>query len=172
MKKFITVILAVCFIFSLSGCSFLKDVSDMAQNEIPQAKTFKADGLSIDLTTDFLNMDFINKEYNFIIGNDDLTVMGEKWLNTETELGDFTVGEFAEYHRFLLEKINPTILNDMDGIPTMKYTTTADDGGEITAAVMYYKATDGFWIVTFAADTDKFLKLYDEICTYAKSVKV
>ena len=68
MKKFITVILAVCFILSLSGCSFLKDVSDMAQNEIPQAKTFKADGLSIDLTTDFLNMDFVDKDYNFIIG--------------------------------------------------------------------------------------------------------
>ena len=172
MKKLIAVILAVCFIFSLSGCSFLKDVSDMAQNEIPQAKTFKADGLSIDLTTDFLQMDFVDKDYNFIIGNDDLTVMGEKWLNSDTELGDFTVGEFAEYHRFLLEKINPTILNDMDGIPTMKYTTTADDGGEITAAVMYYKSDDSFWIVTFAADTDKFLKLYDEICTYAKSVKV
>lgn len=167
MKKILAVLMAILLIFTLCACDFLKDVKDMAENEVAQPKTFEAEGISIGLTTDFLQMDFVDKDYDFIFGDKTLTVMGEKWLNSETELGDFTVAEFAEYHRFLLEKINPTALSDLEGIPTMQYTTE-----DITAAIMYYKATDCFWIVTFACDSDKFTNIYDDITQYAKSVVV
>ena len=172
MRKIFATLMAVYLIFSLCGCDFLKDVSDKAANDVAKPKTFEMDGVSIELTTDFLQMDFVDEDYDFIIGDETLTIMGEKWLNSDTELGDFTVQEFAEYHRFLLEKVNPTILNDMDGIPTMKYTTSKNKDEDITAAVMYYKADDCFWIITFACNSDEFLKIYNDICEYAKSVKV
>ena len=172
MKKFFAVILMLLLTVALCGCDFLKDVNDMAENPVAKPKTFEAEGISIELTTDFLQMGFVDEDYDFIIGDKTLTVMGEKWLNSETELGDFTVNEFAEYHRFLLEQINPTELSDLDGIPTMQYKTPADDGGNITAAVTYYKTEDCFWVVTFAADSEKFSKIYDDICKYAKSIVV
>ena len=100
MKKFFAVLMVVLLTFSLCGCDFLKDVSDMAQNKVAQAKTFEFDGLSIDLTTDFMRMNFVDEDYDFIVGTVGITIMGAKWLNSETELGDFTVTEFAEYHRF------------------------------------------------------------------------
>ncbi len=172
MKKILAVLMALCLIFSLCGCDFLKDVSDKAANDVAKPKTFEMDGVSIELTTDFLQMDFVDEDYDFIIGDETLTIMGEKFLNSETDFGDFSAQEFAEYHRFLLENINPTIISDLEGIPTMKYTTTKDDGKEITASLMYYKAKDCFWILTFATDSDKFLKLNKDINEYAKSVKV
>ena len=172
MRKITAIIITFLLAFAFCGCTTLKDVGDYVENDQPKPKTFEYDGISIDLTADFLRMDFVDEDCDFIIGDGDLTIMGEKWLNSETELGDFTVQEFAEYHRFLLEKINPTILSDLDGIPTMKYTTTGDDGKDITAAVMYYKAKDCFWILTFATDSDIFLKTYDDISEYAKSVKI
>lgn len=172
MKKLFAILLTLSLMFAVCGCDFLKDAADLAANPIAQAKTFEVEGISIDLTTDFLQMDFVNEDYDFIIGDKTLTIMGEKFLNSETELGEFTVNEFAEYHRFLLEKINPTELSDLGGIPTMQYTTSSDDGGNITAAVMYYKAEDCFWVITFAADSEKFSKIYDDICEYAESVEV
>ena len=172
MKKFFAVLMAVLLTFTVCGCDFLKDVSDMVQNEVAQAKTFEFDGLSIDLTTDFMRMNFVDEDYDFIVGTGELTIMGEKWLNSDTGLEEFTASEFAEYHRFLLEKANPTELTDLQGIPTLQYETTGDDGAVIKAAVMYYKSTDGFWLVTFAGNSDDFEKAYNDICVYAQSVNI
>ena len=58
MKKILAVILTfACLAISLSGCTFLKDATDLVLNDEAKAKTFEFDGISIELTTDFLRMD-------------------------------------------------------------------------------------------------------------------
>lgn len=172
MKKVLAILMAFAMIFCVCGCNFAKDIKDKMDNDVPQPKTFEDTGISIELTTDFLRMDFVDEDYDFIIGNEIITIMGEKWSNNETGFEEFGLYEFAEYYRLLFESVNPTIVSDMEGIPTIKYTTTKKDGGDITAAVMFYESADSFWAVTFATDSDEFLKNYDDICKYAKSVKV
>ena len=78
MKKVLALFMVICFMTTLCGCTFLKDVSDLSGKEEP--KTFQFDGVSIELTTEFLRMDFISKDYDFVVGTDDLTVMGERRL--------------------------------------------------------------------------------------------
>lgn len=169
MKKIFAVLLAFCLLFTLVGCDFIKDVAD--STKIEESKVFDFDGISIELTTDFLRMDFVSEDYEFIVGNEDLTIMGIKIPNSETEMSQLTVTEFAENFRSLLMQNNEvTEIAEMDEIPTMQYCEDSDEG-EQTVAMMYYKATDCFWIVCFAAFSDEFDDMYDDICKYAKTVK-
>ncbi len=170
MKKLFAVIVVVCLLLSFGGCDFLRDVADSTKDEQP--KTFDFDGISIELTTQFLRMDFINEDYDFIVGNDTVCIMGFEIPTDDTDLGDLTVLEFAQYFRTLMEEDNPTEVSEMDGIPTLQYTALSDDGEEQTMAVMFYKADDCFWAVCFACATEKFDAAYADICQYAKSVTV
>lgn len=170
MKKILSILMVVCLIFSLSACDFAGDVVDSTLNIKADPKTFEFDGLSIELTTDFLRMDFISEEYDFVVGSEDLTVMGIKWPHTETGLGDLPVIEFAKNFRSLMLESNPTSVTEISGVPYMQY--SADEGdGEQTIGVTFYKNDDCFWVLCFGAPSENFDKEYDNICKYAKSVK-
>lgn len=170
MKKVLSVVVVLVLCLSLCGCAFARDVADSTLNIKEKAKTFYFDGISIELTTDFLQMDFISDDYDFIVGTEDLTIMGIKLLNSETQMGDCTVDEFAENFRSLLLENNPTEIIKIDGIPAMQYISTEGDDVQ-TIAVMYYKGSDCFWVLCFAAESDDFVENYNDICKYAKSVK-
>lgn len=162
--------MVICLMFSLCGCAFLRDVADSTVNNDEKAKVFDFEGLSIELTTDFLRMDFISEDYDVIVGDGEITVMGIKMLNEETQLGDLTVMEFAQNFRSQMEANNPTEITEIDGIPTMQYVSTEGDDVQ-KIAVMYYKASDCFWILCFAVEADDFAENYNDICKYAKTVK-
>lgn len=164
--------MAFCLLFSLCSCDFAKDVADSAINEKAKAKTFELDGVSIKLTTDFLRMDFVSKDYDFVVGDEELTVMGLEMDFDESEVESLTVLEFAEFFRSNMLDSDPTEVEEMSGIPVFEYRADSDDGEELTTAVMFYKGDDCFWAICFAAETDDFDELYDDICKYAKSVKV
>ena len=170
MKRLLVVLLAVCMTFSLCACTFAKDVADSTLNIKAKAKTFEFDGISIELTTDFMRMDFISEEYDFIVGTETLTLMGIKMDNGETALGDMPVKDFAENFRSLMLDSNPTKITLIDNIPTMQY-TASEDGEEQTIAVMFYKASDCFYVLCFGADSEDFNEQYEDICKYAKTVK-
>ena len=170
MKKIFSVVIVLVLCLSLCGCAFMRDIADSSMNIKEKAKTFQFDGLSIELTTDFLQMDFISEDYDFIVGNEDLTVMGIKMPNGETDIGDYTVDEFAEHFRNMMIDSNPTEIIKIDGIPSMQYTSNDGDDTQ-TVGVMYYKGSDCFWILCFATESDDFVENYNDICKYAKSVK-
>lgn len=81
MRKFLSVLMVICLMFSLCGCAFLRDVADSTVNNDEKVKVFDFEGLSIELTTDFLRMDFISEDYDVIVGDGEITVMGIKMLN-------------------------------------------------------------------------------------------
>lgn len=170
MKKIISVLLAVCLLFLLCGCTFFKDINDFALNDEAVEKTFEFDGISIELTTDFLRMDSLKEDYDFVVGTKTLCVLGLKMPDSETELGDFTVKEYAENFHSLVEELGPDEVTEIDGIPTFKYRDT-DEEGEMTLALTFYRGSDCFWVIFFSAETENFDGLYSDICKYAKTVK-
>ena len=102
MKKILALILVACMAFSLCACDFAKDLADSTLNIKAQAKTFDFDGISIELTTDFVRMDFISDEYDFIVGTETLTLMGIKVENEGSALDEIPVKDFAENFRSLI----------------------------------------------------------------------
>ena len=170
MKKILSVLLVVCMLFSLCGCDFIADIADNVINDEVKPKTFEFEELSIELTTEFLRMDFISDDYEFVVGNGEISVFGMKLPFEETELGEYSVQEFAEYFHSAMEEDKPTEVTQIDGIPTFQY-SAVEDGDPQTVAVMMYKAKDCFWILLFGGKTDAFNEEYDNICRYAKSVK-
>ncbi len=131
---------------------------------------FDLDGISIELTSDFLRTDFVNEEFDFIVGTEYLTVMGIKVDDNGSGIIDYSVLEFAEQFRPLLESDDPSDITVTDGIPTFQYRSVSD-GIDQTNAVMFYKGSDCFWVVSFITSTDVFDGTYDEIIKYAKTVK-
>lgn len=170
MKKVLSVLMAFCLIFSLCACDFANDIVDSTLNIKAKSKTFEFDGLSIELTTEFLRMDFVSEDYDFIVGTETLTLMGMKIVHTETDLGELPVIEFARNFRSRMLESNPTAVTEIDGIPTMQY-TAGDEGEKQTIAVMFYKNDDCFWVLCFGASSEDFNEEYDNICKYAKTVK-
>ena len=166
IKKICAFLLALCFVFSLCGCDFLKDISDEALNPTAKSKTFEFEGISIELTTDFTRMNFVSDEYDFVVSGYDVTVCGVKTTKDLSEYPDFSVKDYAETYCELLEADEKSAISEIDGIPTM--TALFED---TKSAIMFYKAEDCFWVVNFAADLDKFDDVYDQICSYAKTVK-
>ncbi len=170
MKRMVSIITVALLLLSLCACDFLKDAADMVENEEAKPKTFAFDGISIELTTDFLRMDFISEEYDFIVGDDVLAVMGMKVAFDDIDISNYTVKEFAENFHQAFEENNPTDLTDLDGIPVFQY-RVIDEEDDQTMAVTFYKAEDCFWLVMFGADTTDFEGVYADVCRYAKSVK-
>ena len=167
MKKLLLLGLALVLCLSLCSCDFLQDVVDRTANEEAESKVFEFDGLSIELTTDFLRMEITGTDYDFIVSDGTVTVMGMKMENAA--LNDLTATEFAEFFCTLMEESNPTPVTHVDGIPTAQYVGT-DDGEQLTIAMMFYKGADCFWLVCFGAESEIFSDVYAAICHYATSV--
>lgn len=167
MKKIIALLMVVCIAFSFCGCVFLKDVADSTKKEQP--KTFEFEDISIELTSDFLRMDFLSDEYDFVVGTKLLTVMGIKAeFDENTEV---SVNDYADAFRSALTDNNTTPISYIEEIPTLQYQTKDNDGNDQKVAVMFYKGTNCFWVICFAASIEKFDDIYNDICKYAKTVK-
>ena len=168
MKKVASILLVLCLVVSLVGCNFLTDIADSTKVEEP--KTFEFDGISIELTTNFLRMEFVSDKYDFIVGDEILSVFGIKTETKGTDLEDMSASEYAQNFRSLMEYCEPTEITFIDDIPTMQY-TEGEAGEEQTCAVTFFKGEKYIWIVCFAAATEDFDDLYEDICSYAKTVK-
>lgn len=169
MKKFLAIIMVVVLSLSFCGCDFLKDVVDSTKGE--KAKTFDFEGISMELTTTYLRMEFISEQYDFIVGNETVSIFGMKVPCSEDELNALSVSEYAQNFHDAMEQDNPTEVTLIDGIPSLQYTAVNEDDEEQTTAVMFYKGKDCFWVICFVTLSQEFEDNYDDICKFAKSVK-
>lgn len=170
MKKIIVCFIAIIMVLSLCACDFAKDLIDSSLNITARAKTFQCGSLSIELNSEFLTMNFIDDSYDFIWGTDEITVMGIFSEFDKETLDNMTALDYATIFRDQIAHVDPTEIADLDGIPTMQYTTTEDDD-ETTVLIACYEATDGIWVVMFGVDADDYTEYYASICEYAKTVK-
>lgn len=170
MRKISAVLLVFCLMLSLCACDFLKDVTDMALNETEKPKTFDLDGVTIELTTNFIRMDELDDGYDFIVGDPEISILGTKVPFDEYDIGECSVMDYAQSYYDILEVAEKTEISEIDGIPTMNCVFEGDDGDSSTA-IMFYKGEDAFWVIMFSSDSEIFDGLYEEICGYAKTVK-
>ncbi len=170
MKKVLVILVSLCLALSLCACNFVKDIADMAANDKATQKTFEFEGISIELTTDFLRMDFVSEDYEFVVGDENIALFGMKIDFEESDLSNYSALEFAKYFRDLMSEDNPTEVAEVEGIPSMQYVST-EDGEEQTIILMFYKASDCFWILGFGVSSSDYEEFYPEIKGYAKTVK-
>ena len=182
MKKIIAVILVVCMAASLCACnstSNLKDLTsdlkDSVQNLKPEAKTFEFDGASIDLNTDFLRMEFLEENFEFVVGDGDITVMGfylsAEEFGVENADENFSVTTLAAFYRgATAANGSPSELSEHSGIPYFEYTETAD-GEEQTNLFTFYKTSEDFLVIIFAFDSASAETLRHTALGYAETVK-
>ncbi len=171
MKKLVLILLCVSMVLSLTACGFSKRIVEAAENKAETVKTFRCDDLSIELTNDFMTMNFIDDTYNFIWGSGDVTVMG---LYSEFEddiLQNMDVFEYAQAFRDNLSESDPSEVTLLDTIPTIEHTTIDEKGEKMIYLLAFYKAEHGIWLVTFGAEEDDYSEHYSDICKYAKTVK-
>lgn len=172
MKRLISILICVAMMFSLCACDLVDDIADMTENVQAVPKTFEYNDFTIELTSDFLTMDFVDDEYDFIWGTTQITIMG---LLAEMEpdvLENITAFDYATAYREEIKKANiePSKIEDLDGIPVMKYTTDSAMG-ELSVMTAFYKGSQGVWVVLYNVRTDIYDENYKAICQYAKSVK-
>ena len=170
MKKVLAILMSFCLALSLCACNFVKDIADMAASDKAVKKTFEFEGISMELTTDFLRMDFVSEDYEFVVGDENIAIFGMKIDFEESDLSNYSALEFAKYFRDLMSEDNPTEVAEVEGIPSMQYAST-EDGEEQTIILMFYKASDCFWILGFGVSFSDYEEFYPEIKGYAKTVK-
>lgn len=172
MKKLLAFALTICMLFSLTGCNLVADLSDSVNNTTPTEKTFDFDGLSIDLNTDFLRMEFIDDSFDFIVGDGDVTVMGIKVPFEGEDYSNITALDYAELFRDALTENAPTEVTSVSDIPQFEYATAQDDGAEQTNMVTVFKAEDCFWVVQFAFLSGDANDLRPLAQSYAETIEV
>ena len=171
MKRIIGIVICVAMIFSLSSCAFFEDILTRSVNIVEKEKVFTFEDISITLTTDFMTMDFISEDYSFIWGDGDVTVMGMEAFVGKEYMENITAEDYAVVFEDELEGTESDDIGDLNGIPTIKYEAESD--GELYRyLVCIYETADGFWVVMFGSEEDIYEKQYENICTYAKSVKI
>lgn len=167
MKRILSILLCLTFLFSLCGCVFAKDLKDSTVNLVAKEKSFKHEDFNITLTSDFLTMDFVDESYDFIWGTEDITVMGLLVKLDDDILNGITAYDYAI--AFCEEMQEPVQVKTLDGIPITEY-EAENKGNTYKYLVSFYKSSSGIWVVMFGAEPDDYSKHYSELCKYAKSV--
>ena len=169
MKKLICLILAWMLSLSLCACDAAEEILEMGKTL--NTKTYTVDNLSIDLTREFLRMDMLAQDFDFAVSDGDITVFGESVDYAEYELFGISAWDYAAAFRESMTDKSVTEVTDLEGIPTLQYTATDDDGEQLTYVVAVYEASDRFWILQFCFETDDYDELYPLVKQYALSVK-
>ncbi len=164
MKKLICICLVLILSMSLCACDAAEEILELSGKL--NAKTFTVDGLSIDLTRDFIRLDFLAEDFDFAIGSEDITILGTNM----GDAGDMSAWDFAVALREGMSNETVTEVADLEGIPTMLYTVIDDDGEEMTFMYAIYEASEGLWLLQFGFETDDYNELYPLVKQYALSV--
>lgn len=164
MKRAAALLLVLCCLFSLMGCSAKKVYE-------ADAKTFTNDGLQIELTESFRAKEDY-EGYTVCYDSAEVAVFVLKEAFTLAEGSEsLSLEEYAGYVYEANASKNPDDVTTVDGLTCMEYTFD-NNGSEYSYFCAMFKGSDAFWLVQFVCmDT-----IYEEYKPYfiewAKTVKV
>ncbi len=172
LKSFVSLIVVVSFVFSLSGCSFnfLNDLIGKFY-EAPKEEV-KIDGLTITLTKAFAKME--SEEYDYLYDAKDAAVIVLKQSFAEYEgfIGN-SLDEYAEATREANAKHSPSEIKKEDYLTAMEYKAISDvDGKEYTYYAVFYSGSDAFWTIQFFCLSTDYEAYKPYFVEYAKSVTI
>ncbi len=169
MKRKLTSLLLAAILLLCSGCSLM--TSQPEEPLPPQPMTYSKAGLSITLTDEFTEKDYVT--YTAVYESPRIAVFA---LKEEFRLFDSSVlsseSSTADYAGLLWKSNGFTDelpLTEQDGLTWFDYDRSVN-GADYTYRVYAFKGSDSFWMVQFAAFADSFDGLAPVIHSYAKTV--
>ena len=161
MKRILSAALVLTLLCSclLCGCSLFQ----------ASPKTFTKSGMSITLTDDFTERDYVS--YTAVYDSQYVAIFAIKEefsLFDGTALGENSTTE--DYANVVIEGYElDAEPEEIDGMTTFRYDAESN-GDTYTYLAVIYKSDDAFWMIQFATKADNFEEQEDNILTYAKSV--
>ncbi len=171
MKKITVILLALVMTFScfaFTGCSVLDSI--LGDSE----KTFSKSGISITLTDEFYEKDYISYTV-YLESPDALVAVVKEDFSLFTEIGistDISLKDYAEM-AILANQFND-IASDIveeDGLTYYTY-ESEEDGDTYYYACYVFRGTDAYWLVNMACFADRKDDFQPKFNEWAKSVVV
>lgn len=136
-----------------------------------QEKTFTKAGMTITLTSDFEEEESISQTARYISKQFAVVALKEEFM----VLSKFNISSdisLKEYAGLIIANngLNATV-QEQDGIICFKYNQQLN-GKDITSFSTVYKASDAFWVITFACETQNFESTQPQFMNWAKTIKV
>ena len=152
--------------------SFMLIVSTLAGCSLFEAKekTFTKAGISITLTQDFTEEDYISYTAYYESRKSVVTIIKEESFLFEP--GEFTSLSLREYADLVIaaNTFSGTV-KEKDGLTYFEYEEHVS-GKDTSNLIVVYKGSDAFWMVRFVCETKDYKNLSDTFIKWAKSVTV
>ena len=167
MKKIISLVLALAAMLSLLGCS------RRAYKYSPLLFTEK--GMEITLTEGF-ERDTIPADSKVAVAiyrakEVVIFVIKEEFAKYES-LDEMTTEEYAGLIQKNYASLHAEKVRMIDGLVTVKYKVTTNEGQNLTYFNVVFKGSDGFWIFQFNCKTTIYNAYEAYFIQWAKSIKV
>lgn len=157
MKKILSLLLFTVLLSSLFGC--------MGATE----KVFEKSGMSITLSTDFIEKDHIS--YTCIYDSKNIAVYTLKeefsMLNVDSE---YLLDDYAELV-ILANQLEDSEVMHKDNLTYFTYEKSAN-GKDVSFYAFVFKGNDAFWLIQFACEQKNTDKLEQDIFKYASTVTI
>jgi predicted small lipoprotein YifL len=185
MKRFLSILLVLVLVFSLTACQSGKKkpaaepapAAEVPQNttepeepEADNAKVFACEELRITLTDEFQEESGIDY-YTGVFDTDDEVVFILR--EAKSYFGDISMDEYAEMVVKANEGVGHVIekLHKKDGIPLFEYEYDNESTGMTYAYyTTMFESDDAFWLVQFTCLADEYKDHVETFHRYARSV--
>lgn len=158
----LAVALLFAFAVSMGGCAL----------SAPQEKEFSKDGMTITLTNQFAEKEYITQTVMYESRDSIVTALKESFSALEEAgLGsDITPEEYAELviANNMLENCE---IQEKEGLTCFQYDRTVD-GKAFSYLATIHKAPDAFWLIQFGCLETDFPEKESQFIEWAKTVKV
>ena len=162
MKRIIAFVMCVFMLILLCACNNIAD------------ETFTKDGITLTLTTEFIEKTYPNYHVCYESKNIAVFVLREGFDSFEG-FGDYTLAQYAELMKLNSTKDGqlPTDVKLTEGVTYYEYSyLSKSDEVSYKYFTAMYKGDDAFWTVQFATEVADYEGLKSEILKYAQTVKV
>ena len=160
--RILAAVVLLVFAVSISGCAL----------SAPQEKEFSKDGMTITLTNQFTEKEYVTQTVMYESKDSIGTALKESFSTLEDAglRSDITPEEYAELviTNNMLENCQ---VQDKDGTTCFQYDRTVD-GKEFSYLATVHKAPDAFWLIQFACLADDYSEKEPQFMEWAKTVKV
>lgn len=171
MKKLVFATVCLFFGIALCSCTLIQNLAVAMNEKETEPKTFGCEGLTVELTDEFMTMDFISEDYDLILGDGDVTVLA-KHVDLEGDILD-SVTPYSYALTFKDELETGTVSDVMttqDGLSYLEH-AVEDDEGVINYVYTFYKDGTGIWFVAFGMDDEVYDECFERCLYYAATVK-
>ena len=132
--------------------------------------TFTNAGVTMTLTTKFLDFTSTTEEYDFMYASEDFALFGVQ--DPKADLADFGELNAKSYGELISELyVLDTAVEEKDGKYTLSY-EVEDEDGKLTFVCLFLETEDAFWLIQASSPSDLYEANKDQLWTWLSSATV